>query len=104
MAFVICKSQIANAVSLVIYSLSVPRSHRANTKTNIFLVHIVSAYKFWNYFVQYFMIPDSLKTIRLVALDFNEVIVHSGFAIINYALSLGCQYKRTSYLYQVPTI
>ena len=29
-------------------------------------------------------IPDSIKTIRLLALDFYALIVYSGFALINY--------------------
>ena len=38
--------------------------------------------------VQYFiyLISDSTKTIRLLALDFYEVIVDSGFALFNYRL------------------
>ncbi len=32
------------------------------------------------------LITDSTKTIRLLALDFYEVIVNSGFALINYHL------------------
>ncbi len=32
------------------------------------------------------VISDSTKTIRLLALDFYEVIVDSGFALINYHL------------------
>ena len=32
------------------------------------------------------LISDSTKTIRLLALDFYEAIVDSGFALINYHL------------------
>ena len=32
------------------------------------------------------LISDSTKTIRLFALDFHEMIVDSGFALINYQL------------------
>ena len=38
-------------------------------------------------FVQYFMFnSNSTKTITLLALDFYQVVVDSGFALINYNL------------------
>ncbi len=68
-----------------LYSLSIPREI-ASGKTIIFLAHFFKEngfqLAFFNDFVQYFMlISDSTKTIRLLALDFHELIVDSGFAL-----------------------
>ena len=82
-----CQYTNANAVNLLVTPLVINSSIDGEWRNN----HLSRDFFYKNCLKIYFFyiscfISDSAKIIRLLALDFYEIIINSGFALINYHL------------------